>query len=250
MKPKINTSRCEEITWMYALCTCSMCQWLVGLAVWSGKQLAFNLNSNVTSSSVQTAEVFIPTSISHQNWWRHLKEGWNFLKWNGAVAFDFIHTVMFFLELLKGLTYFFPPNLWQIWGQQQEVPGVQEADAAADQSAPDRLVCMQLSRPGFLIVRGSQLAGRCYFSDWIKRTSCPAVLFDVNRNNRNVPKLDPQTILCFLSSFIINCHCCLLIYHTHTLSVVSCPPVCLVQTWFSACWLERWGHRVWTEFNL
>lgn len=207
---------------MYVLCTCSMCQWLVGLAVWSDKQLAFNLNnSNVTSSSVQTAEVFIPTTFSHQNWWRHLKEGRSFLKWNGAVAFDLVPlmwpTVMFFPELLKGLTYFFPPNLWQIWGQQQEVPGVQETDAAADQSAPDRLVFVQPSRPGFLIVRGSHITGRCYFFlIGLKRTSCPAVLCDINRNDRNVPKLDPQTILCFLSCFIINHHCCLLNYHTHT----------------------------------
>lgn len=77
-----------------------------------------------------------------------------------------------------------------------------------------------------------------FFLIGLKRTSCPAVLFDVNRNDRNVPKLDPQIILCFLSCFIINRHCCLFIYHTRTLSVVSCPAVCGVQTWFSACWLN------------
>lgn len=40
---------------------------------------------------------------------------------------------------------FSPPRLFQVQCQNQEVPGVQDADAAADQSAPDRSVCTQPS---------------------------------------------------------------------------------------------------------
>lgn len=68
-----------------------------------------------------------------------------------AVAFDTFHTSiirhtnMFFLRVTQLFCFFTSPLLWQDRGQEQEVPGVQEADAAAGQSAPDRSVCVQLS---------------------------------------------------------------------------------------------------------
>lgn len=106
-------------------------------------------NPYVTSRFVQPAEVYIRGTISQQNRWRHLNEGWNGLKRDRPSSFWLstsinTHNHVLF-RVTKGLTYFCSSNLWQAWGQEQEVPGAQEADAAAGQSAPDRSVCMQLS---------------------------------------------------------------------------------------------------------
>lgn len=79
--------------------------------------------------------------------------------------------VFFFVRVTKNcfLTSFCSPTWWQVWGQEQKIPGVQEADAAAGKSAPDRSVCVQLSgsqTPGLTEAR--VLFEGAYFSNWIE----------------------------------------------------------------------------------
>lgn len=123
-------------------------------------------------------------------------------------------------RVTKGLTYFFLLICGRSEAKNkkyQEYRRLMLLLAKVPQTG--QFVCLPntWSCQGLLIVGGSRHTGRYYFFlIGLKRTSCPAVLFDVNRNDRNISKLDPCTIRYFLSCFIINSHCCVLIVsHSH-----------------------------------